>query len=540
MNVTPHPKQRFWIQGVWAWFFAFLVGWVPVAAVAEPASPTVLILWSYGDKLPWQNRVRQGLDQRLEAQKDRLAPALYEERLEAARLTLTDQDAPWIAYLRHKYAGVQFDKVITESGPAAAFMSRHPDLFPGAKRFFVDSEEEIEEKAGEHVAAEEDFIGQMRIALDMTPQARRLVVVGNLVPQRVERARDAWSQHFKDRVSFEAWTDDFSFAELYARAGQLPKDTVILYQLVNHDRSGANATPFQVLKNLAAAASVPVFATHDTLMGSGAVGGYLLSGERVGAMIADIMGGAEPSTFPGAYFSVNQFDDRALQRWNIPDDRLPQGSQILYREPTLWERSGTWLAAVLIEGVLVFVLIWAVLSRRRAFAELRTLATTDSLTGTFNRREFLRQLDGEWGRIQRQEANHTTVLMLDVDHFKQINDTRGHKGGDAALAQLGAVLRKTVRRSDTVARIGGEEFAVVLVGAGLEEGTQFAERLRKLVAETPISFDDQTFQVTVSIGVSGILPTDRDSTVALARADKALYAAKDQGRNRIEVLNGAP
>ena len=179
------------------------------------------------------------------------------------------------------------------------------------------------------------------------------------------------------------------------------------------------------------------------------------------------------------------------------------------------------------------MLVWALLSRRRAFAELRTLATTDSLTGALNRREFLRQLDLEWNRVQRNEASQATVLMLDADYFKSINDSLGHKAGDAALAQLGVLLQRSVRRSDAVARIGGEEFAIILVGTRVKEGAQFAERLRSQVAQMPILFEGQEFKMTVSIGVGGILDTDQDSTIALTRADKALYLAKDLGRNRV-------
>ena len=379
---TAHWKRLAWL------LIGLFIVLDPGRVLATPSNPNVLILWSYNDQLPWQSRVRDGLSRRLEARENPVAPALFEERLDAARLASSTEHAYWADFLRRKYDDLRFDSVVTESGPAAVFLSRHPDLFPDAKRFIIDSEEKVDPKGGEHVAAEEDFVRQMRVVLDVLPETRRLVVVGNLLPSRVERARQVWKDNFRDRVTLEAWTDDFSFAELYSRAAKLPGDAVILYQLVNHDRIGVNATPYEVLKNLAAVASVPVFATHDTLMGSGAVGGYLLSGERVGSMIADILGGAKPFSFPNEYFSVNQFDEKALKRWKIPDERLPTDSQILYREPTLWEKSGAWIAAVLIEGTFVLVLVWALLSRRRAFAELRTLATTDSLTGALNRREL--------------------------------------------------------------------------------------------------------------------------------------------------------
>lgn len=168
-----------------------------------------------------------------------------------------------------------------------------------------------------------------------------------------------------------------------------------------------------------------------------------------------------------------------------------------------------------------------------ALAELRALATIDSLTGTSNRREFIRRMEDELVRIQRLESARATILMLDIDHFKNINDTHGHAAGDAALMQLGTILRSNARRIDTVGRIGGEEFAILLVSTDVSQGAHFAERLRTIVAETPVAYEGRLIQMTMSIGITELAQSDGDSTVALARADKALYLAKDQGRNRV-------
>lgn len=170
-------------------------------------------------------------------------------------------------------------------------------------------------------------------------------------------------------------------------------------------------------------------------------------------------------------------------------------------------------------------------AHEQALTELRALATIDSLTGTCNRREFIRRLDEELVRIQRIEQGTATVLMLDIDHFKNINDTQGHPAGDAALTQLGTILRSNARRIDTVGRLGGEEFAILLVSTDLDEGTIFAERLCKTIAETPVVYDGRLIQMTLSIGIIELSRTDGDATAALTRADKALYQAKNQGRN---------
>lgn len=175
-------------------------------------------------------------------------------------------------------------------------------------------------------------------------------------------------------------------------------------------------------------------------------------------------------------------------------------------------------------------------AHEHALAEVRALATVDSLTGTSNRREFMRRMENELARVQRLDSEQTTILMIDIDYFKRINDTHGHQAGDAGLMQLGAIMRSTVRRIDSVGRLGGEEFAILLVGTASSEGVRFAERLRTTVAETPVAYEGRMIQMTLSIGVTALSPQDSDSTVALSRADKALYLAKEQGRNRVVHL----
>jgi diguanylate cyclase (GGDEF)-like protein len=181
---------------------------------------------------------------------------------------------------------------------------------------------------------------------------------------------------------------------------------------------------------------------------------------------------------------------------------------------------------------------WSLLGRRRAIIELRNLAIVDSLTGTFNRREFMRLMNDEVARTKRFPNVPATVLMLDIDHFKVINDTYGHPAGDATLAHFGAVIKEKVRRVDSVGRIGGEEFGILLIGTDLDHGVEFAERLRLAIAQGQVVHEGKPIRFTVSIGVTQIAPSDHDAAAAVSRADKALYAAKDQGRNCVVRHSG--
>jgi len=167
-------------------------------------------------------------------------------------------------------------------------------------------------------------------------------------------------------------------------------------------------------------------------------------------------------------------------------------------------------------------------------SEARRLAATDSLTGLMNRRAFLEAMDRERSRA----ARHTlplSVLMLDVDHFKRVNDTHGHDAGDTVLRGIAAVLHKIARKSDFVSRWGGEEFIVALAQTAEAGGRVAAERVRRAIADTTFTLPSgEPLHVTASVGLaSATAAINLDELVA--RADRALYAAKGRGRNRVEI-----
>jgi diguanylate cyclase (GGDEF)-like protein/PAS domain S-box-containing protein len=171
--------------------------------------------------------------------------------------------------------------------------------------------------------------------------------------------------------------------------------------------------------------------------------------------------------------------------------------------------------------------------RKQMEMALREMATTDFLTGISNRRHFIGQLELELARVGRLETARAAVVMLDLDHFKDVNDRFGHATGDMMLKHVVGLMRRELRRIDTAGRVGGEEFAFILPGAYPAGAKVFAERVRLKVAQTPLEHAGQTIPITVSIGIAALSGPDTDA--ALDRADKALYRAKAGGRNRVEI-----
>ena len=170
--------------------------------------------------------------------------------------------------------------------------------------------------------------------------------------------------------------------------------------------------------------------------------------------------------------------------------------------------------------------------RKEMEAQLQKLASIDPLTGLFNRRVFLERLELERAKVARLRRYSTVLLMLDLDYFKRVNDTFGHATGDAVLKAFAEIASNNSRAIDVPARLGGEEFAILLAGASKRDALTMAERLRQQVAAIVIDHEAGPVKITVSIGAAVLLADDTNGEAVLHRADAALYEAKDRGRNQ--------
>jgi diguanylate cyclase (GGDEF)-like protein/PAS domain S-box-containing protein len=171
--------------------------------------------------------------------------------------------------------------------------------------------------------------------------------------------------------------------------------------------------------------------------------------------------------------------------------------------------------------------------RKRLEVELQRQAHLDYLTGLSNRRSFMDRSEVEFSRAQRYD-NSLSILMLDIDHFKQINDGYGHQAGDFVLKFLAMTIQEVLRNVDIIGRLGGEEFAAVLPETEIEKATEVAERLRQVIATGEVELTDGSkIQFTVSIGIAAFTDKNSNIDMLLNEADKALYRAKQTGRNRV-------
>jgi diguanylate cyclase (GGDEF)-like protein len=193
-----------------------------------------------------------------------------------------------------------------------------------------------------------------------------------------------------------------------------------------------------------------------------------------------------------------------------------------------------WVTAHAFEALVVTIVLsflFLAIAKERVEFEQRAMATRDPLTGVLNRRAFVDA--GERRLSGASPGSESTMLLLDVDHFKRINDQHGHAAGDAVLNALCRVAERHLPEGAVFARLGGEEFGCFLPGASLLEGYYTAEYLRNAVALTPLEVNGRSLAVTVSIGVAGTPAWGLDLAALISAADAAMYRAKRAGRNRV-------
>ncbi|MFW6341768.1 MAG: diguanylate cyclase [Halothiobacillaceae bacterium] len=244
-----------------------------------------------------------------------------------------------------------------------------------------------------------------------------------------------------------------------------------------------------------------------------------------------------------ALFHYRREDGVAYPHAECPIHKTLHDHQVREGEETFIRKDGSMLPIHLRVAPLrnsgrcvgAVVVFQDVTERRMLEDRLLRMATTDALTGLANRRVLLERLEEECLRVNRS-GREASLLMFDLDHFKWVNDGYGHAVGDRVLIRFSELLKANRRRTDVAARMGGEEFVLLMPDTSIERAREIALRLRAEVIQSPVETDTGGYvEYTVSVGGTAIRPQDRDVDKVLLRADQALYRAKDAGRNRVEI-----
>lgn len=527
----------------------------------------ILLINSWSKDLPWQVSVEQGLLSELE--KNSASTSIYTEYLDAERFPDKMHHAALNHYLHEKYKNTPIDLIIAESLPASQFLSNAHSLLPNSKRIYLpDSNKPLRHilKSNEMVIPIfEDYYNSFKEMQRVVKPKHIYIVADNQSTSglnQLERFNNA-TYTLRENIKHTYLMGE-PLEEIIKKVSNLPDQSAVLYLLVFQDVTGKNYIPYQVASKLARAANAPIFSEWKVMMGSGIVGGYLISGERVGQVaaksaLAFFRSSKQTSTIQDTFGYY--YDATALKRWKIDESSLPSQAQIMYQTPDYFEIYKYEITVTGVAVILMSLLSVALLlvnhNRKVAMHELefermqlesrvieRTKeleqaitkaeedARTDVLTRLANRRAFFEQ-GKNVHLLARRYDRHYALIVLDIDHFKDINDIYGHAIGDNALVALADKIRESTRESDIAARIGGEEFAIVMPETTSATVIKLAERLLKTVAALQVPVPGGNLSFTVSIGVAELLPEHGSLDEVLLHADEAMYAAKNAGRNQI-------
>lgn len=545
---------------------------IPSLALAgEKEGLRIFFLGSGSADSPWTQAVNKGISEHLDLSGK---PYIYFlDNLEAARFDEENQYDIMHRYLFDKFLNKAPD-IFIAAGPAASnFSLSHPDLFPDAHRILIQPK--IKNPMDKDFSPFQHDITIINPTLDFTLVVEEMLRLAS--PNQVFVIGDSLNPSDKTRI-LQITTilerkgvpyhilDNMSLTSLQDKVARLPKQSAIFYTPIYREHGGKGLTPVLVLHALNGHTKSPIFSTSDSTLGFGTVGGYIYSPKELGIMTGQALSHLVYNRPLPDYQSPFKFayDWREVRRWGYQDLVGPE-TAIHFKTPSLWQQHQKEVIFVLIVMLFLSTLSFAlcVLNKKlkkvkgtllierklleervqqRTF-ELKELhekaermARLDELTGLDNRRSFFEKGEDIHYAAGRYNKPYS-LMMLDIDHFKRVNDSYGHAAGDAVIQSVAQTILAVTRKSDITARIGGEEFAVIVVDNSPDpKGDQLedlAERLRSQIADQEILFENFSIQVTVSIGLSRYQPQDQNINAPLDRADKALYTAKDKGRNRV-------
>ena len=351
----------------------------PVPADAK----RVVLLHSFGqDFKPWSEYARS-----IRSELQRQSPwqlDITDHSLVTARSSDEDPEAPFVAYLRALFAKQQPDLIVSIGAPAAAFVQRHrPQLFANTPMVFTAVEERrVQFSALSEndavVAVRIDYLAAIENILRVLPDTKNVTVVVGTSP--IEQFwREEIGKAVKpltNRVSF-TWTNNLSFEDILKHAAALPPHSAIFWELMIVDAAGVVHEGNTALARLHAVSNAPIFSYDESFFGREIVGGPLLavldSSRQTAAVAVRILGGEKASDIkiPPIEFSTPKFDWREMQRWGISESRLPPGSEVLFREPTAWERYRWQITSILLALLVQSAMITWLLVERFAAAQGR-------------------------------------------------------------------------------------------------------------------------------------------------------------------------
>ncbi len=521
-----------------------------ILLIASPCfaeQKNIFFLHSYAVTFPWTDQLNSGIEESLTTHPGWV---FYTDYMDFSRLGYNLNDQDLYEYLSTKYASVKFNVIFAESSRAARFINTYGEELFGDVPKVLFSNEDLEHKPVTYYLKNQQDIAvaeTFRMAVDQNPDKKTLVIIHNrpetVNPELIILQKLADEEGLQTTV-----LSDFSLDKLYSTIQHLTGNEILFFFPFFYDNTGVNVIPNIVLSKISSFSPSPVYTAWSSFKDTGCTGGVMVDSKRIALeMFRAVDDYFKTGNFQNGY-STNQayFNWDAIKKFGIRPDTSRE-DVIYLNKPIpmikLYFRQIMFGISITLALFLIISLIGLYHIRKtrnklaminielkEAQQKAETLSRHDSLTGLFNRRAMMEVIDYELKRCKRGNVP-LSAIIIDIDHFKNINDTRGHEAGDQILQILSSILTTEIRETDIVSRWGGEEFLILTSDTPVEPAAAVAEKLREAVRG--FSFPEN-IAVTISLGV-GEYDSSEDFPSLFRRIDAALYCAKNQGRNRVSI-----
>ena len=537
----------------------------------------VLVLHSYHQGLEWTDNISRGI-QSVISPFEKLYEVHY-EYLDTKRNTDPAYIKQLTGFISEKHKHLKYELVIAADNNALELINNHsinfrdspPIVFCGINHFSPELISNLDNVTGIIEAA--DHQANIEIMQKYHPTRKHIIIMLDRTPtgNAIRHEFAKVEKLFEDELEFE-FLRDILVEEIPKRLSHPGKDSIIYLLSYNSDRERNFISYAEGIEIVNQSTDVPVYGAWDFYLGKGIVGGKLtsgfLQGEHAAKLALKILMGTPVHELPVITKKLTQymFDYKEMERYGLNISSLPPESIVINKPSESFNsyKKYLFIFAALFLPIALLVL-WKYrhqqLSLRKeheqaiklekmveertqeleiANQELKRLSNLDGLTELFNRRYFDQALEREIKRLRRG-SSAISLLMCDIDFFKNFNDSYGHQAGDSCIQSVANSIQECCHRvADVAARYGGEEFAIILPDTNAQGAYSIAECIRRKVKSIQIPHISSSAKniVSVSIGVSTMM-ADKPSSAStlIARADAALYESKNNGRDLISIKN---
>lgn len=486
--------------------------------------------------------------------------------------------------LKRELSNLDPDIVVASGGFSDFLLKYRDELFPDIPVVSIFNKHDKHKETSPYMLDEdliltpkEDYNKNLELIQDLHPEVKKIyIVIGNSESEKkIIKDIKTLTESYNKKIEF-IYLNEMSYYEMLNTVERASDDSAILFVRWFIDAEGKSFIPVRVLNSISEKTNVPIYGTQKQFLGEGIIGGFLhdisLVSEEAAKVTLEIIGGETPNSINLQDDKYNEyvFDNRILEKLNIDLKKLPSNSRIEYKAETLWttyrEYIITNVFVIILQMTLIVGLITNYRKRIRAEKELKFMnesledqvyertsdleiakdrleemnkrlkysSRIDPLTKLYNRNYMNNHLY-EAKQAFEETDNVFTVMMIDIDDFKHINDNYGHAVGDEVLIMVANCLRKNVREYDVVSRWGGEEFLLLFLMFDEEKALSRAELIRKKVEKARYTYNEIDLSVTVTIGVSTIGENETIDEL-INRADRALYKGKHEGKNKVVFI----